>query len=136
RSGTLRAIAGGGRYDKLLETFGGEATPAVGFGLGDAVIMELLNDKGLVRGSVRGALVHPWDASLPLLRLETLAPGLSGGQSSELGPLSPGSPDHRRRRFLHRRFAPRRRRRRRKAPSGRGAEGGPRSGGQEAKMGL
>jgi histidyl-tRNA synthetase len=48
RQGKLRAIAGGGRYDKLLETFGGEPTPAVGFGFGDAVIVEMLQDKGLL----------------------------------------------------------------------------------------
>merc|ERR1712226_1712455 len=48
RRGELRAIAGGGRYDKLLETFGGDPTPAVGFGFGDAVIVELLNDRGLL----------------------------------------------------------------------------------------
>lgn len=44
RKGQLRAIAGGGRYDKLLETFGGEPTPATGFGFGDAVIVELLKE--------------------------------------------------------------------------------------------
>ena len=48
RKGTLRAICGGGRYDKLLETFGGTAVPAVGFGFGDAVIVELLKDKGVL----------------------------------------------------------------------------------------
>ena len=48
RKGVLRAIAGGGRYDKLLETFGGEPTPAAGFGFGDAVIVELLKDRNLV----------------------------------------------------------------------------------------
>lgn len=48
RRGELRAIAGGGRYDKLLETFGGESTPAVGFGFGDAVIVELLKDRKLL----------------------------------------------------------------------------------------
>ena len=48
RSGELRAICGGGRYDKLLESFGGDALPAVGFGFGDAVIMELLEEKKLV----------------------------------------------------------------------------------------
>lgn len=48
RRGKLRAIAGGGRYDKLLETFGGEPTPAAGFGFGDAVIVELLKDRGLL----------------------------------------------------------------------------------------
>jgi histidyl-tRNA synthetase len=48
RKGVLRAIAGGGRYDKLLETFGGEPTPAAGFGFGDAVIVELLKDRDLL----------------------------------------------------------------------------------------
>ncbi|KAG7355747.1 hypothetical protein IV203_000433 [Nitzschia inconspicua] len=48
RKGVLRAIAGGGRYDKLLETFGGDPTPAAGFGFGDAVIVELLKDRELL----------------------------------------------------------------------------------------
>jgi len=48
RQGSLRAIAGGGRYDKLLETFGGEPTPAAGFGFGDAVIVELLKDRNIL----------------------------------------------------------------------------------------
>merc|ERR1719231_2012392 len=48
RSGELRAIFSGGRYDKLLGTFGGEDTPAAGFGFGDAVIMELLQAKNLL----------------------------------------------------------------------------------------
>ena len=48
RKGVLRAIAGGGRYDKLLETFGGEPTPAAGFGFGDAVIVELLKDRDIL----------------------------------------------------------------------------------------
>jgi histidyl-tRNA synthetase len=48
RKGVLRAIAGGGRYDKLLETFGGDPTPAIGFGFGDAVIVELLKDRDLL----------------------------------------------------------------------------------------
>jgi histidyl-tRNA synthetase len=45
---SLRAICGGGRYDGLVETLGGPSIPAVGFGFGDAVIMELLADRGLV----------------------------------------------------------------------------------------
>jgi histidyl-tRNA synthetase len=48
RKGELRAICGGGRYDKLLESMGSETMPAVGFGFGDAVIIELLKDKGLL----------------------------------------------------------------------------------------
>jgi len=47
-SGALRAICGGGRYDRLLETLGGPRVPAVGFGFGDAVIHELLQEHGLV----------------------------------------------------------------------------------------
>jgi len=46
-SGAERAIAGGGRYDKLIEMFGGPPTPAVGFGMGDVVLSLVLQDKGL-----------------------------------------------------------------------------------------
>ncbi|HKI99007.1 MAG TPA: histidine--tRNA ligase [bacterium] len=45
---SLRAICGGGRYDSLLSTFGGESVPAIGFGFGDVVILELLADLGLL----------------------------------------------------------------------------------------
>ena len=48
RSGNLRAICGGGRYDKLIGTLGGKDLPATGFGFGDMVIMELLAEKGLL----------------------------------------------------------------------------------------
>lgn len=48
RRGELRAIAGGGRYDKLLQTFGGDPTPACGFGFGDAVIVELLKERNVL----------------------------------------------------------------------------------------
>ena len=48
RSSNLRAICGGGRYDKLIGTLGGKDLPATGFGFGDMVIMELLSDKGLL----------------------------------------------------------------------------------------
>ena len=46
--GKSRALAGGGRYDKLIELFGGPAMPAVGFGMGDVVLTNLLEDKGLL----------------------------------------------------------------------------------------
>jgi histidyl-tRNA synthetase len=48
RAGQLRAICGGGRYDRLLGAFGGEDVPCAGFGFGDAVIVELLKDSGLL----------------------------------------------------------------------------------------
>ena len=44
---TLRAISGGGRYDNLLQDLGGVSLPALGFGMGDVVLAELLKDKGL-----------------------------------------------------------------------------------------
>ncbi|MDG2052029.1 MAG: histidine--tRNA ligase [Myxococcota bacterium] len=44
-AGQLRSICGGGRYDRLSETLGGKAIPAVGFGFGDMVIAELLQDQ-------------------------------------------------------------------------------------------
>ena len=54
RAGELRAICGGGRYDKLLSTLGGKDLPATGFGFGDMVIMELLTEKGLLPELVSG----------------------------------------------------------------------------------
>src|SRR5207244_13342164 len=39
---SLRAIAGGGRYDSLLDL------PALGFGMGDVVLGELLKERGAV----------------------------------------------------------------------------------------
>ncbi len=54
KGGRLRAICGGGRYDDLLAALGGPDLPALGFGLGDVVLGELLKEKGLVpRDSAR-----------------------------------------------------------------------------------
>ena len=47
-SGEERAIAGGGRYDNLVEIFGGPSMPAVGFGMGDVVLSLVLKDKGIL----------------------------------------------------------------------------------------
>src|SRR5262249_26425661 len=44
---TLRAICGGGRYDNLLSALGGVDLPALGFGMGDVVLSELLKERGL-----------------------------------------------------------------------------------------
>jgi len=45
---TLRAICGGGRYDTLLSALGGVDLPALGFGMGDVVLAELLRERGLL----------------------------------------------------------------------------------------
>jgi histidyl-tRNA synthetase len=52
---TLRAIAGGGRYDSLLDL------PALGFGMGDVVLSELLKERGAVpqASSELGAFLIP-----------------------------------------------------------------------------
>ena len=47
RAGKLRAVAGGGRYDNLIEQLSDGATklPAVGFAMGDVVLGELIRDR-------------------------------------------------------------------------------------------
>ena len=53
RQGAMRAICGGGRYDGLLERVGGEALPAVGFGMGDVVLTDLLRERALLPDTTR-----------------------------------------------------------------------------------
>ena len=50
RKGEFRAIAGGGRYDNLVKLIssGKVNLPALGFGLGDVVLLELLKARGLL----------------------------------------------------------------------------------------
>jgi histidyl-tRNA synthetase len=52
RSGELRAIGGGGRYDNLLHDFGGPSIAATGFGMGDCVLGIVLEEKGLLAPGV------------------------------------------------------------------------------------
>lgn len=63
---SLRAICGGGRYDDLTRDIGGVDFPAVGFGMGDVVLAELLKERGLItdttqRTSVFALAVTPAD---------------------------------------------------------------------------
>ncbi len=67
-SGSLpRAISGGGRYDRLLEVFGGQPTPMAGFGFGDVVIVEILEERKLIPAHVRARalddVVYPLSAA-------------------------------------------------------------------------
>jgi len=71
RKGELRAICGGGRYDGLLRSVSAVDMPAVGFGMGDVVLTELLSERGLLPGyapSVDYYLVAVTDVERPLLR--------------------------------------------------------------------
>jgi histidyl-tRNA synthetase len=55
--GELRAVCGGGRYDTLLQSLGGIDQPALGFGMGDVVLAELLRDRGLLPSKPEGPQV-------------------------------------------------------------------------------
>jgi histidyl-tRNA synthetase len=90
----LRAIAGGGRYDSLLSSLGGSSMSAVGFGMGDVVLADLLNGKGLLPAGRQGVDYYLADVSSPdvprveLLRLaqtlrsknRSVAYALNGGK--------------------------------------------------------
>jgi histidyl-tRNA synthetase len=78
--GELRAICGGGRYDNLLNDLGGADLPALGFGMGDVVLGELLKERHLMPETTgtgadlffvggNGALEHPIGDALRLLHL-------------------------------------------------------------------
>jgi histidyl-tRNA synthetase len=58
-SGNERAIAGGGRYDGLVELFGGPRMPAMGFGMGDVVLGLVLGDRGLLPKDALALLPRP-----------------------------------------------------------------------------
>jgi len=68
KRGKFRAIAGGGRYDHLVKLVSGGKSdlPALGFGMGDVVLAELLKDRGLVPplGQALDAFVQIADESL------------------------------------------------------------------------
>ncbi|MBN1554574.1 MAG: histidine--tRNA ligase [Phycisphaerae bacterium] len=54
-----RALAGGGRYDNLLEIVGGPACGATGFGMGDVVLGLLLTETGKIpAGCLKGTLEY------------------------------------------------------------------------------
>jgi len=68
RKGRFRAICGGGRYDDLLEAVGGPALPALGFGMGDVVLGELLRDRDLVPdhdSALDDFVIHVSEEELP-----------------------------------------------------------------------
>ncbi|MEX0933337.1 MAG: histidine--tRNA ligase, partial [Candidatus Paceibacterota bacterium] len=53
-----RSLFGGGRYDNLLEMFGEEAVPTVGFGMGDVVIRDVLSTYDLLPKDIRYSDVY------------------------------------------------------------------------------
>jgi histidyl-tRNA synthetase len=85
RSGDFRAICGGGRYDTLLSSLGGADMPALGFGMGDVVLGELLRARGLMTPPAAG--IDVWlaaDEASPLeLVMADAALRRAAGQSVE-----------------------------------------------------
>ena len=82
-----RAVAGGGRYDKLVELFGGPSTPACGFGMGDVVLANLLDDHGLSPSG--DALRDAIDRTVRSVSLRPEVFVVSGGEEHDahVGPL-------------------------------------------------
>jgi histidyl-tRNA synthetase len=81
-----RAVCGGGRYDRLLSTYGGKDIPACGFGFGDMVILEVLKDRGLLP-TLPGAiddLVFAFDASLKSAAVDVATRLRDSGRSVDL----------------------------------------------------
>jgi len=78
--GELRAVCGGGRYDNLLKDLGGVDLPALGFGMGDVVLGELLKERNLMPAAAgtgadlffvggNGSLEHPIGDALRLIHV-------------------------------------------------------------------
>ncbi len=69
--GSQSAIAGGGRYDRLVEFLDGKPTPAIGFALGIERIMELVElPESKLQGYYMGAMTD--DALNEIVRLATI----------------------------------------------------------------
>ncbi len=70
RAGEFRAICGGGRYDRLLSAVSEADLPALGFGMGDVVLTEILSDRGLLpdtRARLDYYIVAIGEAERPLM---------------------------------------------------------------------
>ncbi len=56
--GKLRSLAGGGRYDRLVQKLGYGELPASGFAMGDVTLCDLLSRKNLLPGMVAVPDIH------------------------------------------------------------------------------
>eukprot|EP01064_Diplonema_japonicum_P030678 TRINITY_DN5282_c0_g1_i1.p1 TRINITY_DN5282_c0_g1~~TRINITY_DN5282_c0_g1_i1.p1 ORF type:complete len:501 (+),score=135.36 TRINITY_DN5282_c0_g1_i1:40-1542(+) len=95
REGVFRAICGGGRYDNLMLTYGhNKAIPACGFGFGDCVIMELLQEKKLVPELSPGVqdLIIPFNESMRSNAITVLQKLRSAGRSVDIILKNPKNP--------------------------------------------
>lgn len=89
RLGGQNAFAAGGRYDNLVEEFGGKPTPAVGFAAGVERMELLLADAAIPAAGIDVFLVHTGGATLA--KTVSLCGKLrAAGFSADLDPASKG----------------------------------------------
>jgi histidyl-tRNA synthetase len=81
RAGKLRAIAGGGRYDNLIEQLsdGAISMPALGFAMGDVVLGELINETPTARDAMKEAIAaeHKIDVYIVIAKEQRRADALA-----------------------------------------------------------
>jgi histidyl-tRNA synthetase len=96
RKGEFRAIAGGGRYNNLVKLISGGKVdlPALGFGMGDVVLLELLKERGLLPkfDSPMDVYVLIEDEALRPNSLKLIHDLRAAGYAVEY-PLTPAKPD-------------------------------------------
>jgi histidyl-tRNA synthetase len=94
--GEFRAIAGGGRYDNLVKLISGGKVnlPALGFGMGDVVLLEILKARGLLPkfDSHADVFVLIEDETLRAPSLKLIQELRAAGFAVEY-PLTPAKPD-------------------------------------------
>jgi histidyl-tRNA synthetase len=94
--GEFRAIAGGGRYNNLVKLISGGKVdlPALGFGMGDVVLLELLKARGRLPnfGAAVDVFVLIEDESLRPQALKLAHDLRAAGRAVEY-PLTPAKPD-------------------------------------------
>ena len=81
RAGKLRAIAGGGRYNNLIQQLsdGAVSMPALGFAMGDVVLGELINETARAREKMQQAIAaeHKIDIYIVIAKEERRASALA-----------------------------------------------------------
>ena len=96
RKGEFRALAGGGRYDNLVKLISGDKVnlPALGFGMGDVVLLELLKARGLLPkfDATTDVFVLVEDEALRPVSLKLVHDLRAAGYAVEY-PLTPAKPD-------------------------------------------
>ena len=94
--GEFRAIAGGGRYDNLVKLLSGGKVdlPALGFGMGDVVLLELLKARKLLPkfDSIMDVFVLIEDEARRAVSLKLVHDLRAAGYAVEY-PLTPTKPD-------------------------------------------